>query len=63
MDGEQQGRRLSFLDSGAIEEYGIHIKGLSKIVKNKTDSTFARLYSNTENIYFVNYHSTLIFKE
>jgi ApbE superfamily uncharacterized protein (UPF0280 family) len=34
--GEQLGRRLSFLDSAVIEEYGIHIKGLSEIVKNKT---------------------------
>jgi len=54
---------LSFLDSGAMEEYGIHMKGLSKIVKNKTNSTFAGLYSNTANIFFVNYRSILIFKE
>jgi hypothetical protein len=66
--GEQLGRCLSFLDSGAIEGYGIHMKGFSKIVKNKTNSTFARLYSNTEhsneaNIFFVHYQSILIFKE
>jgi len=69
MDGGEQPRRcLSFLDSGAIAEYGMHMKGLSKIMTNKTNSTFARLYSNTEpsnaaNIFFVNYQSILIFKE
>jgi hypothetical protein len=37
MDEEEQLRtRLSFLDSGATEEYGIRIEGLGKIVKNKT---------------------------
>jgi hypothetical protein len=36
--GEQLGRCLSFLDSAAVEEYGIHMKGLSKIVKNKTNN-------------------------
>jgi hypothetical protein len=61
--GEQLGRRLSFLDSAAIDEYGIHIKGLSKIVKNKNNSTCAQLHSNTPYIFFVNYQSILIFKE
>jgi len=49
MDGRQQlGRRLSFLDSAAVDEYGMHIKGLSKTVKNKNNSTCAQLYSKTE---------------
>ena len=61
-------REALILLSGAIQEYDIHMKGLCKIVKNKTKSTFARLHSNTEpsntaNIFFVNHRSIPLFQE